>query len=138
MPRCEAMHDKDCRRLQTSSGSAAMQIQVGWWRMHVVQAAHARGCARRIRKCWLEGTPVALVGQRCDLSYPYEHLGEGGAALAKLLKGGPALDMLKSAERPAVIVGPGILSRGDRGAVLQQARAQPACLPSRMPGWLWI
>ena len=79
---------------------------------------------------------MALVGQRVDLSYPYEHLGEGGAALAKLLKGGPALDMLKSAERPAVIVGPGILSRGDRGAVLQQARAQPGCLSLRMPGWL--
>lgn len=97
--------------------------------MPVVQAAHACGCARRIRKCWLEGTPVALVGQRVDLSYPYEHLGEGGAALAKLLKGGPALDMLRAAERPAVIVGPGILSRGDRGAVLQQARAQPVRLP---------
>ena len=119
--------------------SWACTIRVGMlagvWHAHPTQATHGRRCAHRIRKCWLEGTPVALVGQRADLSYPYEHLGEGGAALAKLLKGGPALEMLQSAERPAVIVGPGILSRGDRAAVLAQARPQPpvpthaGCMP---------
>lgn len=91
-----------------------------------MQSAHALtregGGARRIRKTWLEGTPVALIGEPVDLSYQYEHLGEGAAALTKLLKGGPAMEMLRGAERPAIILGPGMLSRPDRAVVLQQAR----------------
>ena len=38
---------------------------------------------RRIRKCWLEGAEVALVGERVDLTYPYAHVGEGAGALAE-------------------------------------------------------
>lgn len=65
---------------------------------------------------------MALIGEPVDLSYQYEHLGEGAAALTKLLKGGPAMEMLRAAERPAIILGPGMLSRPDRAVVLQQAR----------------
>ena len=80
------------------------------------------GARGRIRKTWLEGTPIASIGEAADLSYPVEHLGEGAAALAGLLKGEPVLERLQAAERPAIIVGPGMLARPDRAAVLQQAR----------------
>lgn len=72
----------------------------------------------RIRKAHLDGTPVALVGAPVDLTYPYEHLGSDPAALAKLVSGGGFFDKLKAAKRPVVIVGPGVLRRGDRDAVL--------------------
>ena len=71
----------------------------------------------RIRKCWLEGAEVALVGERVDLTYPYEHVGEGAGALTE----DSLAEKLKAAERPAVLVGPGILRRPDRAAVMKQA-----------------
>lgn len=70
----------------------------------------------RIRKCWLDGAEVALVGEKVDLTYPYEHVGAGASAL-----GDKSLaEKLKLAERPAVLVGPGILRRPDREAVMKQ------------------
>ena len=77
----------------------------------------------RIRKTWLEGASVAVVGPQADLTYPYEHLGEGADALAKLSKGGKFAEKLKNAKYPAVIVGPGILKRADRDAVLSQVQS---------------
>jgi hypothetical protein len=83
--------------------------------------------ARRIRKCWLEGAEVALVGERVDLTYPYEHVGEGAGALAEE----SLAEKLKAAERPAVLVGPGILRRPDRAAVMKQASSSfLECTPS--------
>ncbi|AZQ68053.1 NADH-quinone oxidoreductase subunit G [Silicimonas algicola] len=38
----------------------------------------------RIRKAWLAGAKVTLVGKPVDLSYPYSHVGTGREALAKL------------------------------------------------------
>ncbi|KAG2495676.1 hypothetical protein HYH03_006276 [Edaphochlamys debaryana] len=71
----------------------------------------------RIRKTFLDGAKVGLVGAAVDLTYPYEHVGSDPAALS----GGshPFLDTLKKAARPAVIVGPGVLRRADREAVLK-------------------
>lgn len=91
---------------------------------------------------------MAFIGEPVDLSYPYEHLGEGADALAQLLEGGAALERLRAAERPAVIVGPGLLARPDRAAVLQQARpgrlllrlCEGSCLMCegrRVPGGPW-
>jgi hypothetical protein len=76
----------------------------------------------RIRKTWLEGAQVGVVGPKVDLTYPYEHLGEGAEALAQLNKAGKLAERLANANHPAVLVGPGILKRADRNAVLQQAR----------------
>lgn len=70
----------------------------------------------RIRKCWLEGAEVALLGEKVDLTYPYEHVGECASALGEA----SLADKLKAAERPAVLVGPGILRRPDRAAVMKQ------------------
>ncbi|EIE20556.1 NADH:ubiquinone oxidoreductase 76 kDa subunit, partial [Coccomyxa subellipsoidea C-169] len=74
----------------------------------------------RIRKTFLDGAHVALVGEEVDLTFPVEHLGAGPDALAAILKGSPMLKRLKEAARPAVIVGPGVLNRPDSAAVMQQ------------------
>lgn len=60
-----------------------------------------------------------MVGEVVDLTYKYEHLGSDAGALAKLLAGGPALEKLKAAKNPVVIVGPGVLRRPDHDAVMK-------------------
>lgn len=79
------------------------------------------GCVgpRRLRKMYLDGVSFGLIGPKVDLTFPYEALGDGPAAIEKLLSGGPFLDKLRKAERPAVLVGPGIFQRTDRPAVLK-------------------
>lgn len=63
---------------------------------------------------------VGLVGSPVDLTYKYEHLGSDPAALVALAAGqNPFLERLKKAARPAVIVGPGVLRRPDREAVMK-------------------
>lgn len=63
---------------------------------------------------------VALLGEAVDLTYKYEHLGSDPAALGRLLSGGsPFLEKLKAAKNPAVVVGPGVLRRADRDAVMK-------------------
>lgn len=72
----------------------------------------------RIRKATLEGARVAMIGKETDLTYKYDHLGEDYSALQSIMKGGPGFKALESAERPMIIVGPGILKRRDRDAML--------------------
>ena len=62
-----------------------------------------------------------MVGPAVDLTYPYEHLGAGPEDLASLRKS-PFFEALKSAKRPLVVVGSGVLGRPDRAQVLQQVR----------------
>lgn len=73
----------------------------------------------RLRKAWLDGAQVAMLGEAVDLTYKYEHLGSDPAALAKLVAGSPYLEKLKGAKHPAVVVGPGVLRREDREAVMK-------------------
>lgn len=61
---------------------------------------------------------VAAVGPEVDLTYRYDHLGNSVSALKDIVAGGPVLDAMKSADKPLVIVGPGILERPDKDAVL--------------------
>lgn len=63
---------------------------------------------------------MAVIGPQVDLTYPYEHLGEGSQALTKALKPQGFWKTLKEAKRPVVIIGAGLLNRPDRDAVLQQ------------------
>lgn len=72
----------------------------------------------RIRKATLEGTRVAAIGPQVDLTYRYDHLGESVSDLKDILSGGPVLQTMKSADKPLVIVGPGVLERKDSAAVL--------------------
>lgn len=72
----------------------------------------------RIRKAWLHGAQVALVGEAADLTYDYAHLGTDRDALAGLLKE----DLANTDGTPGiVIVGQGALREADGAAVLGHA-----------------
>jgi len=74
----------------------------------------------RIRKAWLHGADVVLVGEAADLTYDYEHMGNDRAALAHVRD----LDMSDLADKECiVIVGQGALREGDGAAVLATAQA---------------
>ncbi len=84
----------------------------------------------RIRKRWLKGGfPIGVVGERHDLTYPYEYLGAGPETLGSLP--GAFADILAKAEKPLVIVGQGALARADGGSVLAKA----AELAGAREGW---
>ncbi len=67
----------------------------------------------RIRKAWLAGATVKVIGPAVDLTYDYDHLGEDRAALAKAEAGKDAI----------VVVGQGAVSEADGLAVLAAAQA---------------
>ncbi len=72
----------------------------------------------RIRKAWLAGADIGLVGEKVDLTYDYHHVGTGRDDLVGLLshKFGKVLEV------PSVIVvGMGALREADGEAVLSQA-----------------
>ena len=81
----------------------------------------------RIRKRYRDSNlQVALIGQPVDLTYGYQHLGEGPEALAALADGShPFAAVLKAAKHPVLILGAGALARGD-GAALQALARQIA------------
>jgi NADH-quinone oxidoreductase subunit G len=64
----------------------------------------------RIRKAWLNGADVALVGASADLTYGVAHLGTGGEALGRAADAG--------GEATLVIVGQGALTGPDGAVVL--------------------
>ncbi len=72
----------------------------------------------RIRKAWLNGAKVGVIGEAVDLTCEYHHLGAGGDDLARLNEG-PLDDALS--RRTMVIVGQGALTGADGEAVLSQA-----------------
>ena len=62
---------------------------------------------------------VANIGPELDLTFPTEHLGEGGSVLVAIAEGRhPFAAVLAQAKRPAVVVGAGALRREDRDTVL--------------------
>src|ERR1700674_1463769 len=73
----------------------------------------------RIRKRWRTGRfPLALIGEQSDLTYLYDYLGAGPETLAEVAAGRHRFaEMLKSAERPMMIIGQGALARPDGAAV---------------------
>ena len=91
--------------------------------------------ARRLRKTWLEGAQFGVVGPAHDLTYPYDHLGDGPDALATL-RDTRFFQALKGAQRPLVVLGSGVLGRPDRAQVLQQVR-QPLLLDAAVLDLPW-
>ena len=65
----------------------------------------------RIRKAWLRGAWIGLVGPAADLTYPVTHLGDGTEALRAAAEAGRSMTLA----RPLVILGQGAL-RGPNGA----------------------
>ena len=74
----------------------------------------------RIRKAWLKGAKVGVIGEAAELTYDYHHVGTGPAAFADMDKNGFDPDT----DGPSiVIVGQGALARDDGEAVLARAMA---------------
>ncbi len=72
----------------------------------------------RIRKAWLRGANVGLVGEKVDLTYDYSHMGSGRKALTEVLD----QKFTEILEEPSlVIVGVGALCDDDGEAVLARA-----------------
>ena len=78
----------------------------------------------RIRRRWVRGGfPIGVIGPEVDLTYGYEFLGDGTAALNTLSSGrSDFAKALKTAERPMMIVGQGALTDADGADVLGLAR----------------
>ena len=74
----------------------------------------------RIRKAWLAGAQVGLIGEAVDLTYDYAHFGTGRDELARA-----KASLAKDAEGAdsVVIVGQGALREADGEAVLAEAMA---------------
>ncbi|MEM1302262.1 MAG: NADH-quinone oxidoreductase subunit NuoG, partial [Pseudomonadota bacterium] len=72
----------------------------------------------RLRKAWLQGCEVAMIGQAVDLTFDYTHMGTGRDALAKLQ--GHSFGAIKDAPS-VVIVGQAALTVEDGAAVLAAA-----------------
>ncbi len=74
----------------------------------------------RIRKAWLNGASVGLIGKAVDLTYDYEHIGTGREALARVIEAGEQGG--DEGEPAVVIVGQGALMADDGAAVLAAAQ----------------
>ena len=81
----------------------------------------------RIRKRWRLGNlPIGFIGERADLTYPYDYLGAGPETLKDVAASLHEFGwVLKKAEHPLVIVGMGALARRD-GAAIASLAAQAA------------
>src|SRR3984957_20042600 len=91
----------------------------------------------RIRKGWRAG-PVAsgVIGERADLSYPYQYLGAGAETLAELAEGrGDFAKVLKDAKSPMVLLAAGALARPDGAAVAALAARAATALGAVKDGW---
>ena len=69
----------------------------------------------RIRKAWAKGATVGLIGEACDLSYEYKHMGTDRAALVDLV------GKVTAKDNTLVIIGQGAINEADGEAVLSQA-----------------
>ena len=74
----------------------------------------------RIRKAWIQGANVGVIGEMPDLTYDANHIGADATIIDDLLK----RDHSAVAEKPSVIiVGMGALTRADGAAILAGAQA---------------
>ena len=96
----------------------------------------------RILKAWrTRSTPVAVIGERTELTYPYEYLGAGIETLAELAAGkGSFAETWNKASKPIVIVGEGTVSHGEAsskqiGRDVMALAAQLASGPNVAQGW---
>jgi NADH-quinone oxidoreductase subunit G len=85
----------------------------------------------RIRKRWLKGNClIGVIGERADLTYPYNYLGAGPQSLAELADHPPA-----DKANPMLILGAGALARADGQALLSVAAKAARSLGVVKDGW---
>ena len=73
----------------------------------------------RIRKAWLRGAEVGVVGEEADLTYGAFHAGDTAEALVRMADEGVSDETRE--KRTVVIVGQGALARPDGAAILGHA-----------------
>ncbi|CAM3620599.1 NADH-quinone oxidoreductase subunit NuoG [Phaeobacter inhibens] len=83
----------------------------------------------RLRKAWINGANIGLIGQPVDLTYDYAHLGTDRAALEALVNGETEGAIGKDT---LVIVGQGALREADGLAVLAHAQKYAALTESKL------
>mgnify|MGYP001579122344 CR=1 FL=1 len=76
----------------------------------------------RIRKAWINGAEVKMIGEAVDLTFDYELVGPGRASVEK------TISSASTTEGAVVIVGQGALTEADGEAVLGQAMALTTAL----------
>ncbi|MEM7509092.1 MAG: NADH-quinone oxidoreductase subunit NuoG [Pseudomonadota bacterium] len=76
----------------------------------------------RIRKAWMAGAEVAMIGEGVDLTFPVHHIGAGPEALTGESRANLLSNMAGMTSK-IVIVGQGALARPDGEAVLAHAMA---------------
>ena len=85
----------------------------------------------RIRKRYRSGNVLlGLIGEKADLTYPYNYLGAGPESLAQFVEHAPA-----QKEKPMFIIGQGALKRPDGAAVLAMAAKAARSLGVVKDGW---
>ncbi|WP_343562929.1 NADH-quinone oxidoreductase subunit NuoG [Kiloniella sp. b19] len=91
----------------------------------------------RIRKRFLQGgLKVGMIGNSVDLSYDYDYLGAGSDTLKDVAGGKHAFaEVLKSAEKPMIILGMNALTRSDSEAVLALAKSTADTFGMVREGW---
>jgi NADH-quinone oxidoreductase subunit G len=91
----------------------------------------------RIRKRWRAGNyPIGVIGERANLTYQYDYLGQGPETLADLAAGKHAFaDVLKNAQHPLIILGAGALARPDGAAIMALAAKAAQNLGAVKDGW---
>ncbi|UWS01244.1 NADH-quinone oxidoreductase subunit NuoG [Phaeobacter inhibens] len=83
----------------------------------------------RLRKAWINGANIGLIGQPVDLTYDYAHLGTDRAALEALVNGETEGAIGKDT---LVILGQGALREADGLAVLAHAQKYAAITESKL------
>ena len=82
----------------------------------------------RLRKAWLAGADVSIIGEDVDLTFDAVHLGTGRDALVDLVRNAAPMDD----KNVIVIVGQGALREADGEAVLSQVMALTERMGAKM------
>ena len=99
---------------------------------------------RRRRRCSMRASasagaratsPSALIGEKADLTYPYDYLGAGPRDAGRARAGSTIRRVLKKAERPLILVGAGALARPDGAAVASLAAKAAVDCGAVKDGW---
>ena len=86
----------------------------------------------RLRKSWLAtGVKIGLVGEKADLNYDFAYVGAGPSALQAMFDSHAAI----KAQKPAFIVGAGVLNRDDAPALLHAIGEGAAKFGVVKDGW---
>ena len=72
----------------------------------------------RLRRAWLRGAEIGVIGQQADLTYDHAYLGAGRETLADVVDTEFYRTHLAQAKNPLIIVGMGALTGDDGAAVL--------------------